>query len=153
MGRIWQRILGLQGEVMLVSLATHFTAVLLGISSATVLEGEAWPAAALRLEKPSMLLAIPPEKIDSSGINVGDNMQLVLSGPEPCAFQSRPMRLLAVEPVLLAAQSLEDFRVDEFRALVEGLSASGLRISQTKVKVPKCRDAGRMDVIIERHGE
>ncbi len=141
---------GVRAEVVLVSLATHFTAVLLGISAATVLEGDAWPAAALRLDSPSLLIGLPTERSDIGSFVPGDKVKLVKPGGEPCAFQSKAMSLLSVTPVVLVAQNLDAVNGEDIRALAEWTSSAGTRVALAGAKAIKCKDAAQLDVVVDR---
>ena len=137
-------------EVLLVSLATHFSAVLLGISAATVLEGDAWPTAALQLKETSVVLAMPIERADIGSYAPGEKIKLVRPGAAPCAFQGKPLDLLSAGPVVLASQSIGMASGDEIQALVEWFSVAANHVAIGTAKVPKCKDNARLDLVIER---
>jgi hypothetical protein len=137
-------------EVLLVSLATHFTAILLGISAATVLEGDAWPRSALQLDEPSVVLAIPVERADIGSYSPGEKVKLVRSGVEPCAFQSKSLELLSVDPVVVVSQGLAMASGDEVQAVVEWASVAQNHLALGGARVPKCKGDSRLDVVVER---
>ena len=137
-------------EVIMVSLATHFTAVLLGISAATVLGGDAWPTAALQLDEPSVVLAMPIEHADTGSYSPGEKVKLVRPGVEPCAFQSKPLDLLSAGPVVLVSQGMAVASADEIQALVKWTSVAANHVAIGNAKVPKCKDNAHLDVVVER---
>ncbi len=137
-------------EVLLVSLATHFTAILLGISAATVLTGDAWPAAALQLDDPSVVVALPMERADIGAYSPGDKIKLIRSGVEPCSFQSKSVDLISVGPVVLVSQDIALVSGAEIQAMAEWASVAGNHVALGDSKVPKCKDNSRLDVVVER---
>ena len=137
-------------EAILVSLATHFTAILLGISAATVLEGDAWPTAAFQLIEPSVVLAVPIQIADIGSHSPGEKIKLVRSGVEPCAFQSKSLELLAVDPVVLVSQSISVASGSEIQTMGEWVSVAGNHVAIGDPGIAKCKDNSRMDVVVER---
>ncbi|NBQ53404.1 MAG: hypothetical protein EBU49_07490, partial [Proteobacteria bacterium] len=112
-------------EALLVSLATHFTAILLGISAATVLGGDAWPTSALQLDEASVVFALPVQLTDTGAHSPGEKIKLVKSGVEPCAFQSKAVELLSIDPVVLISQSTSAASGNEIQAMIEWVSVAG----------------------------
>ncbi len=137
-------------EAILVSLATHFTAILLGISAATILEGDAWPTAAFQLLEASVVFAVPIQIADIGSHSPGEKIKLVRSGVEPCAFQSKALELLSVDPVVLVSQSISVASGSEIHALSEWVSVAGNHVAIGDPGIAKCKDNSRMDVVVER---
>jgi hypothetical protein len=151
MPRDWIKWIGAcRGDVLIVSLATHFSAMLLGICASVTLQGEAWPAAAQVLANPSIVFALPQGLVSNLSAIPGDSVQLVQAGPEPCGLNRSALKLLSVEPVILLSRTMASDAFDDVRSVTRAAAGQGAFGILASNSVRRCREPAGADVVIER---
>lgn len=138
-----QWIFGVPLELLVGQLATHFAAVLFGVFAASMLYSKPWPSAALTLNQPSMVYAIPFGRVSFDGVEPGESVNVVIDQSGVCALNSKPLRVLAVQPVVLLSIGIDDFRS---LSLVEWLKGGLSKIALATGRFKRCahQDDGLM---------
>lgn len=142
-------------EVAVVSLATHFAAVLLGVSSAAALQDDAWPAAARGLPAPAIVLALPAGFPGSAGLAPGIEVQVIRPGTDPCALHRDHMTLLSNESAVMISREMTPDAVSGLASVAHALNAGDELVIAGLVGdgLRKCREQNVGDVVVERHEE
>ncbi len=148
-----RRITECRHDVLMISLATHFSAVILGVSSSAILQGEMWPAAARVLASPTMVLAFPPTAFSNIAGLPGDSVQLVRSGTEPCSLHRSAMKLLATGPAVLLSRELANDSFEDVRSVARSVAGQDPLILSRANSFQKCREPSLPHVVIERDPE
>ncbi|NDE13895.1 hypothetical protein EBZ80_03090 [bacterium] len=148
-----RRIAEYRVDILMVSLATHFSAMILGISASAILQGDNWPAAARVLTSPSVVFAFPPTALSGFTEMPGDSVQLVRTGSEPCSLHHGMMKLLATEPAVLLSRELSRDSFEDVRAVARSvIGRDPMTISRAR-PARKCREPSLTHVVIEREPE
>lgn len=133
-------------ELLVGQMATHFASGLFGVFVASMYYVRPWPAAALTLDHPTVVYAIPRDRVDPGNMVPGDSVHLVGVGNHECLLSAKPLRVLAVEPsVLLSAHQdgLRDSGIDRW------LSDGSLRARLSRKKSRHCINPGG-GIVVER---
>lgn len=133
-------------ELLVGQIATHFASGLFGVFVASMYYVRPWPAAALALQRPTVVYAIPEDRIDSGNMVPGDSAHLVGTGNNECLISTKALRILALEPSVLLSvhqDGLRDTGVDRW------LSDDSSRARLSRKKSHRCQTPGG-GVVVER---
>lgn len=143
------------------SMATHLLAVLLGGAISSLVQGEAWPAAARQLSTPNVLIALPGGIVEGAGFQPGDRVHLLgrhAGDDSVCALSPDSYRLLASGDVFLLAQDLDQVSsasLSTVRQAITNFSGAFAGVTHKKLALgkgttPGCGGTLAADVIVDR---